>query len=79
MLVRISENPGAWLDGAPAVSTTPEAVLRDPPPNGRRRVALAFVGQQSGPPTQAQVQALNEGLAAAVRQIRPAGPFRPAT
>jgi hypothetical protein len=33
----------AWLDGAPVFSTTPEAAPPEPPPSGRRRVAVAFV------------------------------------
>lgn len=33
----------AWLDGAPVTSTAPESAPPEPPPSGRRRVAVAFV------------------------------------
>jgi hypothetical protein len=34
----------AWPDGAPVFSTTPESTPPEPPAEGRRRVAVAFVG-----------------------------------
>ena len=34
----------AWLDGAPVYSTMPESMPPEPPPVGRSRVAVAFVG-----------------------------------